>query len=132
MCRWTDRSWIRWILFLELCCALPAMCFSPNATANEAIQQYIIRDNGIRCFVPPCFSWDVIAVPSCEASSASDIDLSLLGLSQEDEDKTLRWLYGGGLLVKARINSSAPQLHPQKPTIVSVIEVLGKPGDLCR
>jgi hypothetical protein len=45
---------------------------------------YRVRDNGLRCFVPPCFSWDVIDIESNESSTASDLDLSPLGVEGEE------------------------------------------------
>lgn len=34
---------------------------------------YTIKDNGIRCFVPPCFSWNVFDVTGKLVAQVSDV-----------------------------------------------------------
>jgi hypothetical protein len=39
---------------------------------------YTIQDNGLRCFVPPCFSWNVLDKDGQLITTVSDIDISSL------------------------------------------------------
>jgi hypothetical protein len=39
---------------------------------------YTIQDNGLRCFVPPCFSWNVFDTNNKLIAQVSDIDFSFL------------------------------------------------------
>ncbi len=47
---------------------------------------YILCDNGIRCFVPPCFSWDVYSIETrklIERVSLLDISSKIAGMTME-------------------------------------------------
>jgi len=46
---------------------------------------YILCDNGIRCFVTPCFSWDVCSIETGELIES----ISLLDVSSEIADMTV-------------------------------------------
>jgi hypothetical protein len=65
---------------------------------------YRVRDNGLRCFVPPCFSWDVVEVASGSLTTASDIDLTPLHLDDEERAKTMQLLTDGRLHVQGYLS----------------------------
>lgn len=89
---------------------------------------YIVRDNGKRSFIPPCFCWDLTPVASGEAATTvSEIDLSHLGLSSEEESLR-RSLALGELQVKGFIQpSGVPSTGLQEGRTLVVLEVLGSP-----
>lgn len=60
---------------------------------------YTIQDNGMRCFVPPCFSWDVFDTNGRLIAQVSDIDLSLFK-TKIDLEKLQASLANEGLKVR--------------------------------
>lgn len=47
---------------------------------------FILYDNGLRCFLPPCFSWDVYSIETSkliERVSLLDISSEITGMSVE-------------------------------------------------
>ena len=60
---------------------------------------YTLRDNGLRCFVSPCFSWDVLNSNSQLIATVSDIDFSSLQDSSNIQELQLL-LAGKGLRVR--------------------------------
>jgi len=59
---------------------------------------YTIQDNGIRCFVPPCFSWNVLDHNGQLVTTVSEVDISSLGGSI-DKSIIQASLVGKGLCV---------------------------------
>lgn len=60
---------------------------------------YLIKDNGLRCFMPPCFSWDIIDLNGELVGTVSDIDLSRVSI-EIDKSRVQKKLYSLGLKVK--------------------------------
>lgn len=56
------------------------------------MNEYSIKDNGLRSFVPPCFCWDITNIASGEVTTASEVDLTQLELCQEEQFHLLREL----------------------------------------
>jgi hypothetical protein len=58
-------------------------------------QSYLLRDNGLRCFVPPCFSWDVVELTTGTLTTASDVELdAVVGEGAEGEQLQQRLAEG--------------------------------------
>lgn len=68
---------------------IPLTSSLPNGT-------YIIHDNGLRCFVPPCFSWDVSDLNGRLVAKVSDIDFARVSA---DSDEMKACLSSEGLTV---------------------------------
>jgi hypothetical protein len=47
---------------------------------------YTIQDNGLRCFVPPCFSWNVLNTNGQLIAQVSDVDLSHLQTTSDIQE----------------------------------------------
>jgi hypothetical protein len=47
---------------------------------------YTLQDNGLRCFLPPCFSWNVLDSNGQLIAQVSDIDFSYLKRSSDIQD----------------------------------------------
>jgi hypothetical protein len=47
---------------------------------------YTIQDNGLRCFVPPCFSWNVLDTNGQLIAQVSDVDFSHLQSTSDIQD----------------------------------------------
>ena len=78
--------------------------------ATDAMPQgtvYGARDNGVRCLVAPCFSYDVTAVNSPQHLTVSDVDLSKVGATTEQLDAARQALSTAALLIAGTI-----QLQP--------------------
>jgi len=76
------------------------------------ITEHLLRDNGIRCFVPPCFSWDVIDPRSMTTIAvASEVDYQQLKLSEQDLADTLAALARGELILRGYL-SYLPSTEP--------------------
>lgn len=91
---------------------------------------YLVRDNGLRCFEPPCFSWDIVDVDSQNVSVVSALDISKLGLSVEQANKIMESLTRGQLNVKGdmvdyevRISDDLP---PRKGIRFVVVQIVGQ------
>jgi len=66
---------------------------------------YILKDNGLRAFIPPVFSWDVCDDTGKKLDTASELNLSDVVSSQQEEIQLLTLLSKGKLIVKGRIES---------------------------
>lgn len=60
---------------------------------------YTLRDNGLRCFIPPCFSWDVFDSNGQLITRVSDLDFSCLQGSSDIQELQVS-LANEGLRVK--------------------------------
>lgn len=90
---------------------------------------YSIRDNGLRCFISPCFSWDIVDVEARSVYTASALDVSKLGLSTEQEKQVITSLTKGqfnvaGYMVDDEVELS-DELPPEKGTRFVVVQILG-------
>jgi hypothetical protein len=47
---------------------------------------YTLQDNGLRCFIPPCFSWDVLDSTGQLIATVSDLDFSSLQGSSDIQE----------------------------------------------
>jgi hypothetical protein len=70
----------------------------PLATSLP-IGTYTIQDNGLRCFVPPCFSWNVLNTNGQLIAQVSDVDFSHLQ-STSDIQELQECLINEGLYVR--------------------------------
>jgi hypothetical protein len=68
------------------------------------MSQYILRDNGLRCFIPPCFSWEVVEIDSNIVKTVSEVDLSELSLDNKETKKLLESLSRGEICVQGRVS----------------------------
>lgn len=64
---------------------------------------YRARDNGVRCIVAPCFSFDVRPVERSSTIRLSDVDLSGVRLTPAERRRATGSLATAGLLVTGRI-----------------------------
>ncbi len=76
------------------------------ALAKSMKQKYRVRDNGIRCFVPPCFSWDAVSSEDGTLTKVSRI----LYRGQPADDDILRQLAVVGIFVEATIRASGEDI----------------------
>jgi hypothetical protein len=56
----------------------------PTTSLPQGI--YTLQDNGLRCFVPPCFSWDVLDSNGQLIAKVSDVDFSYLQGSSDIQE----------------------------------------------
>ena len=75
---------------------------SDSAEALTALQRWHVSDSGIRCFVAPCPSLTAEAEDGA-SFNFTDLDLSRLGLSQEENDALLPELLGGEWIILGRL-----------------------------
>jgi hypothetical protein len=68
---------------------------------------FLVSDNGVRCIRAPCFSLRASVVNTTRASSASGVDLSMVGASPALVRKAQANLATGGLLVAGTIRRAA-------------------------
>jgi hypothetical protein len=74
--------------------------------------EYLLRDNGIRSFVPPSFSWDVIDPRSMKTIAvASELDYEHLGLSGQALSEIVASVERGELVVRGDL-SYLPATEP--------------------
>lgn len=64
---------------------------------------YHVRDNGIRCFTHPCFSYDAALLNLGDRTTVSDVDLSKVGATPEQLVMAQQALAGRGLLLAGNI-----------------------------
>jgi hypothetical protein len=86
---------------------------------------YILRDNGVRCFAAPCFSWDLIDVSSGEARQVSGVDLSKLALSPDEEQRVRALLAAGGLYVSGYTTTHRIPSTNAEGVTFTVVEIVG-------
>jgi hypothetical protein len=60
---------------------------------------YTIQDNGVRCFIPPCFSWNVFDTNGQLIAQVSDIDFSF-STAKADPEELQACLSNEGLKVR--------------------------------
>jgi hypothetical protein len=89
------------------------------------MNQYILRDNGLRCFIPPCFSWEVVEVDSNLVKTVSEVDLSELFLESNEAKKLLESLSKGELYVQGRLSAIRNLEWFNEGIRFSVTKVLG-------
>lgn len=100
---------------------------APEAQPKEgATAVYVVRDSGVRCMAAPCPS--LVAEPVGRAGESlriTDLDLSSLGLSQEQQERIMTQVHGGsGVRVEATVNT-APSAGPAGDgTVLRVNRVL--------
>jgi hypothetical protein len=86
---------------------------------------YTLQDNGLRCFVPPCFSWNVINKTGQLVATVSDVDISCLegfsGLQQAQAS-----LANEGLLVRG-YSIPLPETDGVRQAIRFVVVELERP-----
>ncbi|HMN30769.1 MAG TPA: hypothetical protein PKE45_21630 [Caldilineaceae bacterium] len=91
---------------------------------------YLVRDNGLRCFVAPCFSWDIVDGDSQKVSVASALDLSKLGLSAEQTAQVMGALTKGQLHVKGYLVGYevkiSDDLPPSEGIRFVVVQIVGE------
>jgi hypothetical protein len=68
------------------------------------MQRYRVRHNGLTCFIPPCFCWDLFDFEWRFQETISDIDLSQLQLEEMKKDEIIQMLAKGELIVEGTIN----------------------------
>ncbi len=73
-------------------------CDAYPACDGRVEELYHVFDNGLRCLIEPCFSWTLRSAD--EQVEVSDIDISTLGLSPEEEEKLVSELADGRRLVR--------------------------------
>ncbi len=91
---------------------------------------YIVRDNGLRCFAPPCFSWDIVDVDSQNVNIVSDLDVSKLGFSAEQADQVMESFNKGllkvkGYMVEYEVKASE-DLPPRRGIRFVVVQIVGQ------
>jgi hypothetical protein len=90
----------------------------------------VLKNNGITCFIPPCFSWDVFLEDiKTKITTVSEIDSSNLnpppGTAQQLRDQ----LYKGELRVKGHIERLKPEEPTQKEGTRFVIDEIVGPSN---
>lgn len=68
------------------------------------MQRYRVRHNGLTCFIPPCFCWDLFDCEWNFQETISDMDLSQLQLEETKKNEILQMLSKGELIVEGNIN----------------------------
>ena len=76
---------------------------------------YLVRDNGLRCFTPPCFSWDIVELDSQRVGTASALDISMLALNPEQANQVMAALAKGQCRVKGYTVEYAVKLSEELP-----------------
>jgi hypothetical protein len=70
-------------------------------SATDAVDEsaiFRVRDNGIRCFAAPCFSYDLVVVNSPEVMAVSDVGLANVGATPEMLAAATEALFTTGVL----------------------------------
>jgi hypothetical protein len=70
---------------------------------EEQLLAVNIQFNGITCFIPPCFCWDLIDKNGARITTVSSIDLTRLDLSAEESKKTLTLIENGNITVEGHV-----------------------------
>ena len=86
---------------------------------------YLLRDNGVRCFAAPCFSWDLIDVSSGETRLVSGVDLSKLALSTDEEQRVRALLAAGSLYVTGYTTTHRIPSTNAEGVTFTVVEIVG-------
>jgi hypothetical protein len=97
-------------------------------TAPETPAVYIVKDSGVRCLTAPCPVYTALRAdpPEQEGLPVTDLDLSALGLADEQRATLLRTTQkkGPGLKVEATV-STVPNAGPGgTATILHIRRVL--------
>jgi hypothetical protein len=66
---------------------------------------YRVRDNGVRCVTTPCFSLAARALETNRRMTLSELDLDGVGASPTDDERALRDLGRGGIIVTGRVRA---------------------------
>ena len=87
----------------------------------------IIRDNGLTCFIPPCFKWDLLTADDSgdKIATVSEINLSMLELNESREREVKVILSRVGLHVTGYTKVvTSPEWHEDGVMLV-VVNILG-------
>lgn len=106
--------------------ATPALAFAPDGDYFSRMLVsgvFLVRDNGKRGFIPPSFSWDLIIVDSEKKIEASELDLSPLGLTVEEERALMYDLASGRRRVRGTLSPVGPPPGIEPGLKLTVLEV---------
>jgi hypothetical protein len=76
-------------------------------SATDAVEPSVVfraRDNGVRCFAAPCYSYDLAVANTAELMTVSDLSLSNVGAAPEMLAAANESLVGMGLLVSGTMH----------------------------
>ena len=96
----------------------------------EALKAFIVKDNGLRCFVPPCFSWDLVEMDSENRMTVSDVEFRGNEFESTDQAKLLHELCEGRLAAKGYVEEytlSVPEIAKGIRLVIVDVEETSRP-----
>ena len=91
----------------------------------EPSRVFSVRDNGLRCFVPPCFSWNLVDIETGEVFTVSELNFEKLTTNNSEVEEIASNLSSGRFNARGHMEAytvSKPEQCKGRRLVVTGIE----------